>query len=114
MKKFTKKRWRLLAVILAAVLVMGMMPTSVTRAAGDSLSGVESASANGNIVTVKFASGVGGRITFLEDGIFRYNVDPSGVFSEYAATVYGNTVFIVDVATPRQQVLFTITNHCEF
>lgn len=38
-----------------------------------------------NIVDISFNGGkVKGRITFLEDGIFRYNVDPSGEFSEYA------------------------------
>ena len=31
------------------------------------------------------AGEVAAKITFLEDGIFRYNVDPSGEFSEYAA-----------------------------
>ena len=39
-----------------------------------------------NVVHVQFNDGeVAAKITFLEDGIFRYNVDPSGEFSEYAA-----------------------------
>ncbi len=33
---------------------------------------------------IDFADGIKGRITFLEDGIFRYNVDPKGEFSDYA------------------------------
>ena len=33
---------------------------------------------------VTFNGGVKAKLTFLEDGIFRYNVDPSGEFSEYA------------------------------
>ncbi len=38
---------------------------------------------NKNIVYVAFNDGVGAKITFLEDGIFRYNVDPTGEYSEY-------------------------------
>lgn len=51
------------------------------------LTGVESASVNAKsnyVVDVNFAGGIKGKITFLEDGIFRYNVDPSGTFDEYA------------------------------
>ena len=40
---------------------------------------------NDNIVYVTFNDDVTAKITFLEDGIFRYNVDPSGVFSKYAS-----------------------------
>ena len=39
---------------------------------------------NDNIVYVTFNDDVTAKITFLEDGIFRYNVDPSGAFSKYA------------------------------
>ncbi|QWT17625.1 discoidin domain-containing protein [Collinsella sp. zg1085] len=52
-----------------------------------SLTSVQSASvAEGkeNVVNVTFNDNVPGKITFLEDGIFRYNVDPTGKFSEYA------------------------------
>ena len=50
-----------------------------------SLSKVDSAEADGNVVEISFNDGaVTGRITFLENGVFRYNVDPSGEFSEYA------------------------------
>lgn len=48
---------------------------------------MKDAKADKNVVTVTFRQGddeVTGRITFLEDDIFRYNVDPSGEFSEYA------------------------------
>lgn len=38
-----------------------------------------------NVVFVTFADGLQGKITFLEDGIFRYNVDPTGTFSNYAS-----------------------------
>ncbi len=40
---------------------------------------------NNNIVWVTFNDNIKGKLTFLEDGIFRYNVDPSGEFSKYAA-----------------------------
>lgn len=50
-----------------------------------SLAKVDDVTAKGNVVEISFNDGaVKGRITFLEDGIFRYNVDPSGEFSEYA------------------------------
>ncbi len=52
------------------------MVTSVVKGSSD------------NIVDITFTGSGGGtvkgRITFLEEGIFRYNVDPSGEFSEYA------------------------------
>lgn len=57
-------------------------------AAAAPLAGVESAAVNAErnyVVDVNFADGIRGKITFLEDGIFRYNIDPSGEFSAYAA-----------------------------
>lgn len=51
------------------------------------LTGVKSAEANDNVVTVTFTDGnkeIKGKITLLEDDVFRYNVDPSGEFSAYA------------------------------
>ena len=85
---------KVLSAILAAAMVAGMMPqlpAAEVQAADGSLTGVESATAADNIVTVKFNDGIQGKITFLEGDIFRYNVDPSGEFSEYATKVYGNT-----------------------
>ncbi|MDY4041817.1 MAG: glycoside hydrolase family 31 protein [Collinsella sp.] len=43
------------------------------------------AAADSNVVDITFNDDVHGRITFLDNGIFRYNVDPKGEFSEYAA-----------------------------
>lgn len=43
------------------------------------------AAPDGNVVDITFNDDVHGRITFLDNGIFRYNVDPKGEFSEYAA-----------------------------
>lgn len=37
-----------------------------------------------NIVYVNFDDKVTGKITFLENGLFRYNVDPTGEFGQYA------------------------------
>ena len=37
-----------------------------------------------NIVWVTFGNGMQGKITFLDDNIFRYNVDPSKEFGNYA------------------------------
>lgn len=51
------------------------------------LKGVESASVNADkeyVVDVVFADGIKGKITFLDEDIFRYNVDPANEFSEYA------------------------------
>lgn len=51
------------------------------------LTGVKNAKADKNVVTLTFNQGdheVPAKITFLDDGIFRYNVDPSGDFGEYA------------------------------
>jgi alpha-glucosidase (family GH31 glycosyl hydrolase) len=94
MKAFKKNCRRVLSAILAAAMVIGLVPATETKAANGSLTSVESAAASANIVTVKFNNGIRGKITFLEGDIFRYNVDPSGAFSEYATTVYGNTVKI--------------------
>ena len=97
MKQFEKAGRKVLSAILAAAMIAGMLPqlpAAEVKAADGSLTAVESATAADNIVTVKFNDGVTGKITFLEGDIFRYNVDPSGVFSEYATTVYGNTVKI--------------------
>lgn len=53
-----------------------------------SLTQVKSAqvdSKNKNVVNITFNNDVQGKVTFLVEDIFRYNVDPKGEFSEYAA-----------------------------
>lgn len=56
-----------------------------TRAGDTTLNKVDSATVNKNVVNVSFNDGaINGKITFLENGIFRYNVDPEGEFDEYA------------------------------
>ena len=48
------------------------------------LKSADSVTINGNVATVSFNGGaITGKITFLEDGIFRYNVDPAAEFSDY-------------------------------
>ncbi len=94
MKKACRKVFS--AILAAAVLVSGMpqIPASEVQAASGEITSVVSATAEKNLVTVEFNDGVQAKITFLEDDIFRYNVDPSGEFSEYATTQYGNTTKI--------------------
>mgnify|MGYP002732188005 CR=1 FL=1 len=79
-----KRNWvRGSAVIATAALSLAL----AVPAQAAPLTGVKDAKANNNVVTVTFQQGdheVTGKITFLEDDIFRYNVDPSGEFSEYA------------------------------
>lgn len=40
-----------------------------------------------NVVNITYNDGVKGKVTFLENGIFRFNVDPTGKFSEYAEPI---------------------------
>ena len=92
---------RVFAAILSAALFISGLSVSPAIKAEAAFSGVltsvQEASAKGNIVTVKFNNDVQAKITFLEDDIFRYNVDPSGKFSEYATMVYGDT----DIKIPQ-------------
>ena len=62
------------------------------------LESADSVTINGNVATVSFNGGaITGKITFLEDGIFRYNVDPAAEFSDYPTVrgVYPDTGKIV-------------------
>lgn len=71
------------AVIATAALSLAL----AAPASAAPLTGVKDAKAESNVVTVTFDRGgtdVQGKITFLEDDIFRYNVDPSGEFNAYA------------------------------
>ena len=78
---------RALLAFAMAMTTVSSYATATVHAAdfSGSLDSVDSAKANGNVVEVSFNGGaVKGKITFLENGIFRYNVDPSGEFGEYA------------------------------
>lgn len=87
MKKFRKAgAWLLTGAMLVTTFAYAAPGTA--KAADPftgSLAKVDSVEVDGNIATISFNDGaVTGRITLLEDGIFRYNVDPSGEFGEYA------------------------------
>ncbi len=86
MIKLSKISRALLAFAMAMTTVSSYATATVHAADfSGSLDSVDSAKANGNVVEVSFNGGaVKGKITFLENGIFRYNVDPSGEFGEYA------------------------------
>ena len=79
-----KRRWvRGSAVVAATALSLAI----AAPAFATPLAGVKDVAVNKTddyVVDVTFEGNVKGRITFLDDGIFRYNVDPSGQFSAYA------------------------------
>ena len=87
MKKIRKAGAWLLTGAMTISTFAYAVPSTVQAADGfaGTLSKVDSVDADGNVVEISFNDGaVKGRITFLENGVFRYNVDPSGEFSEYA------------------------------
>lgn len=71
-----------MAMVLTAIPVNGAM--TVQAAETGTLTSVESVETAGNIATITFNDGIQAKVTFLENGIFRYNVDPSGTFDQYA------------------------------
>lgn len=86
--KFHKK----LAVLsLSAATSLGSMITAIPtivhaeeNQAATAVTSVEQGDSS-NIVNITFQDGKKGRVTFLTEGIFRYNIDPKGEFSKYAA-----------------------------
>ena len=91
MKKFAKISTLALSAAMAFTSVFGVGASALYAAEPftGTLAKVDSASASGNIVNVSFNDGaVDAKITFLEDDIFRYNVDPLGVYDEYADPGY--------------------------
>ena len=91
-EKMRKKQKQILTGSMAFVMTFTtaatMLPADVFAAPEEfrgQLSSVTDAKEDGNVVYVEFNDGaVEAKITFLEDGIFRYNVDPTGEFSKYA------------------------------
>lgn len=80
---------KFLVSVLSAAMILTAIPAdgiASVRAAEEkgTLTSVESVTAEGNVATITFNGEIKAKLTFLEDGIFRYNVDPSGEFSEYA------------------------------
>ncbi|MFR3319855.1 MAG: hypothetical protein ACLTS9_12400, partial [Sutterella wadsworthensis] len=82
-----KRNWVKGSAVLATAALSLVLAAPVQAAP---LAKVKSATqgATENVVEVTFQGGDGadvkGRITFLEEGVFRYNVDPTGTFDEYA------------------------------
>ena len=87
-RKFAKKATALATVFGMAASLIPAVPMQAKAADFTGplteVKSVEVDRTNKNIVMVTFNNNVKGKITFLEDGIFRYNVDPSGQFSKYA------------------------------
>lgn len=83
-KPLLKRSWvKGSAVVAATALSLAI----AAPASAAPLTGVKSATAQDNVVTITFNDGskdVTGKLTLLEDGIFRYNIDPAGEFSAYA------------------------------
>ncbi len=85
MSKFRKTGTLLLTAVMA-LSAFSTVGTTKVQAADFSgqLKSADSVTINGNVATVSFNGGaITGKITFLEDGIFRYNVDPAAEFSDY-------------------------------
>ncbi|MBE6469382.1 MAG: hypothetical protein E7001_05415 [Coriobacteriaceae bacterium] len=71
----------------AVVAATALSLAAAAPAYATPLASVKAATAQDSVVTVTFSDGskdITGKITLLEDGIFRYNVDPAGEFSAYA------------------------------
>ena len=81
-----------IAFMIALGLTVSLMPAAPvlpTKAADftgtlTEVKGVERDKTDVNIVWVTFNDNVKAKLTFLDNGIFRYNVDPTGEFSNYA------------------------------
>lgn len=73
-----------IALTVSSLTFLGMKEVKAESFTG-SLSSVDKVTVDGNVANITFNSGaLKGKITFLDDGIFRYNVDPSAKFEEYA------------------------------
>ncbi|MDQ0360307.1 TIM-barrel domain-containing protein [Breznakia pachnodae] len=82
MKK--KIMYLLVSFAMVAASMLTMPRSKVLAAETIDLTSIDSASVDDNVVTIKYNDGIVGKITFLEDGIFRFYIDPTGEFNEYA------------------------------
>ncbi len=74
-----------LATVFSTVVSVKTGPVRAAEEFRGQLETVDSVNVDGNVVNISYNNGaIAGKITFLENGIFRYNVDPSGEFGEYA------------------------------
>lgn len=82
-----KRNWVKGSAVLATAALSLVLAAPVQAAPLAKVKGATQG-ATENVVEVTFQGGDGadvkGRITFLEEGVFRYNVDPTGTFDEYA------------------------------
>lgn len=88
-KKFAKKATALATVFGMAASLLPAVPMQVKAAdftgTLTEVKSVDVDKTDKNIVWITFNDDVKGKLTFLDNGIFRYNVDPSGEFAKYAA-----------------------------
>lgn len=100
-KKYQAKRFAKKATALATVFGMAasLIPAVPMQVKAEDFAGtltevkaVEVDKTDKNIVWVTFNGDIKGKLTFLDDGIFRYNVDPSGEFAKYATPRQGTHV----------------------
>ena len=100
-KKYQAKRFAKKATALATVFGMAasLIPAVPMQVKAEDFAGtltevkaVEVDNTDKNIVWVTFNGDIKGKLTFLDDGIFRYNVDPSGEFAKYATPRQGTHV----------------------
>lgn len=71
-----------LTMILSNFFLMNL--SKVEAATTVDLKSVENVKVDGNVATIQYNDGLVGKITFLEDTIFRLHIDPEGKFDEYA------------------------------
>ena len=90
MKLFKRVSLVALSTVTALGTALAYYPGSRIHAADDfrgRLQNVQSVvldESDNNIVYINYNDNVTAKVTFLEDGIFRFNVDPTGEFSKYA------------------------------
>lgn len=77
-----KRITNLLLVFLVTVSSSFQFLTQTVSADGGKT--ITSVTKEANVVTIKYSNGETAKITFLEDDIFRFHVDPTGKFNEYA------------------------------
>ncbi len=96
MKKLLKK---IGLISMASLMLLG--PISQIGAGGyvyanetrdNSIQKAELDKNNKNIAYLTYSNGYKSKITFLENGIFRFNIDPSGKFEEYAKPTNKNHI----------------------
>ena len=110
MSKFRKTGSLLLTAVMA-LSAFSTVGTTKVQAADFSgqLESADSVTIDGNVATVSFNGGaITGKITFLEDGIFRYNVDPQ---RNSAITRQCAEVIRIPVRSLHSLIILTVTQN---